>query len=263
VINTSSNTVVHTITGVDGPRALSVTPDGTRVYVANRFSDNASVIDTTSNTVIDGIAVGTTPYGIAITPDGSSAYVTNLVSNNVSVIDTASDTVVKTVTVGNWPLGVAVTPDGTHVYVANSTSGSVSVIDTGSNTVVDTVVTGGAPSRIAITPPPITLVKLSSFTAMPASKQITLQWTTESEIDNAGFNIYRAESEDGESVQINSNLIPAGGSPTEGTEYEFVDRDVKNRNIYYYMLEDIDLNGLSTMHGPVSATPRMIYEIIK
>jgi hypothetical protein len=31
----------------------------------------------------------------------------------------------------------------------------------------------------------------------------------------------------------------------------------------YYKLEDIDLNGTSTMHGPVSAKPSRIYGIGK
>jgi hypothetical protein len=60
-------------------------------------------------------------------------------------------------------------------------------------------------------------------------------------------------------VKINSSLIPAHGSPTQGAIYQFIDEGVKNRTIYYYKLEDIDLNGTSTMHGPVSVTPRMVY----
>jgi hypothetical protein len=36
---------------------------------------------------------------------------------------------------------------------------------------------------------------------------------------------------------------------------------VKNYRSYYYKLEDIDLDGTSTMHGPVSAVPRGIYGI--
>jgi len=59
-------------------------------------------------------------------------------------------------------------------------------------------------------------------------------------------------------VKINPSLIPAEGSPTNGATYQYVDNDVKNRRTYYYKLEDIDLNGTSTMHGPVSATPKRI-----
>ena len=84
------------------------------IYVANAYSDNASVIDTASNTVVATVGVGTYPYGVAITPDGSRAYVTNISSNNVSVIDTASNVVITTVGVGSNPIGVTITPDGTR-----------------------------------------------------------------------------------------------------------------------------------------------------
>jgi PKD repeat protein len=103
-----------------------------------------------------------------------------------------------------------------------------------------------------------TLIKLSSFTTTAFNKKIIIKWTTASEIDNAGFNLYRSESEGGEYVKINPTLIPAEGSPTQGASYEYVDTGVKNRTIYYYKLEDIDLNGKTTMHGPVSAEPHRV-----
>jgi hypothetical protein len=59
-------------------------------------------------------------------------------------------------------------------------------------------------------------------------------------------------------VKINASLIPAKGSPTQGASYEFIDSAAKNRTAYYYKLEDMDLNGKSTMHGPVSAEPRRL-----
>jgi hypothetical protein len=43
--------------------------------------------------------------------------------------------------------------------------------------------------------------------------------------------------------------------------YEFVDNDVQNRTTYSYMLEDVDFNGIAMQHGPVIATPRLIYAI--
>ena len=68
-----------------------------------------------------------------------------------------------------------------------------------------------------------------------------------------------ATAENGEYIKINNSLIPAEGSSTQGASYEFIDSEVQNRKTYYYKLEDIDLNGTSTMHGPVSATPRLIF----
>jgi hypothetical protein len=108
-----------------------------------------------------------------------------------------------------------------------------------------------------------TLIKLTSFTATPKSGKVIIRWNTESETDNAGFNLYKAESVDGTYIKINPALIPAQGSSTQGASYEFIDTNVQNRKTYYYKLEDIDLNGVSTMHGPVNATPRLIYRIGK
>ena len=106
-----------------------------------------------------------------------------------------------------------------------------------------------------------TVINLSLFTATPKASKVIIKWTTEAEIDNAGFNFYRATAEDGEYVKINSALIAAEGSSTQGASYEFVDSNVQNRKTYYYKLEDIDWNGISTMHGPVNATPKWVFGI--
>jgi hypothetical protein len=105
----------------------------------------------------------------------------------------------------------------------------------------------------------VTAIELSSFTANGAFNKVSIQWKTETEVDNAGFNLYRSTSKEGTYSKINAALISAKGSPSQGATYKFIDTEVKNRNTYYYKLEDIDLNGQSTMHGPVSATPRLIF----
>ena len=107
------------------------------------------------------------------------------------------------------------------------------------------------------------VITLSSFTAEPGRSSVTLSWETGSEEDNEGFNIYRSESEDGEYDIINSSMIPAKGSYYGGTSYEFVDDDVRNRKKYYYILEDIDINGKTTPHGPISATPLWMYGLFR
>ena len=101
---------------------------------------------------------------------------------------------------------------------------------------------------------PPTSVSLSTFNAIPGNGGVLLKWKTESEINNSGFNVWRAEFE-----KINPSLIPAKGSPTEGATYEFIDKVVKNRQMYLYKLEDIDLSGKSMFHDPISSTPRAIY----
>jgi hypothetical protein len=103
-----------------------------------------------------------------------------------------------------------------------------------------------------------TVIELSSFTAKASNGRVKLEWATESEFENAGFNIYRAEAVNGEYIQINDELIAAKGSPTKGAKYFFTDNIAINRKTYFYKLEDVDFYGVSTFHGPVSATPRFV-----
>ncbi|PEA03409.1 YncE family protein, partial [Bacillus cereus] len=84
------------------------TPDGNFAYVANRFSDNVSVINTNTNMVMTNVPVGGGPRGVAITPNGNFAYVTNQFSGNVSVINTNTNMVMTNVPVGNRPFGIAI-----------------------------------------------------------------------------------------------------------------------------------------------------------
>jgi hypothetical protein len=104
-----------------------------------------------------------------------------------------------------------------------------------------------------------TVIGLVSFEASGKLARIILNWETASEIDNMGFNIYRAESTDGEYTKINGALIPAKGSATEGASYSFVDWSVEKGKTYYYKLEDIDRSGIATLHGPASAAAKSLY----
>jgi len=94
-----------------------------------------------------------------------------------------------------------------------------------------------------------TLIELASFTAMPYESYVQVEWETASEIDNAGFNLWRSDG--GEYLQLNAALIPAQGGPTQGAYYEYQDATAANGVIYYYKLEDVDIHGVSTFHGPV------------
>lgn len=80
--------------------------------------------------------------------------------------------------------------------------------------------------------------------------ELTINWTTENEIDIVGFNLYRSDTPDGEFVKINDELIPPGDDPFVGSKHEFVDDDVIRGRTYYYQLEIIDRQGTVTREGP-------------
>jgi len=106
-----------------------------------------------------------------------------------------------------------------------------------------------------------TLVELSYFRATSLDSAVLLEWATAAELDNAGFNLWRSEEEDGEYVRINPYFISAQGDAGFGAKYSYMDYDVQNGVIYYYKLEDIDIYGKSAFHGPVPAIPNDIIPI--
>jgi YVTN family beta-propeller protein len=160
VINTATDTVIGSpITVGTGPLGVAVTPDGSKVYVADFGGGvrggGVSVIDTATNAVSTINDPGLrAPGGVAITRDGSKVYVTNQ-PGTVSVINTATNTVVGSpISVVTGPIGVAVTPDGSKVYVTSNfldRQPNISVIDTATNAVF--TITGiGRPVGVAVSP---------------------------------------------------------------------------------------------------------------
>jgi hypothetical protein len=100
-----------------------------------------------------------------------------------------------------------------------------------------------------------TAVTLTRFEAMPQGKAIYLEWETASEVSNLGFNLYRGDGPEDKGVQLNKGLIPgqAPGSPI-GSVYGWRDEDVVPGETYYYWLEDMNVYGVATLHGPVAAS---------
>ena len=97
-----------------------------------------------------------------------------------------------------------------------------------------------------------TAITLVSFTAQPnADGTVTLLWTTAAEIDNAGFNLWRATTANGEYARINPLLIPGQGTGW-GADYSYVDARPAAEPTTY-KLEDVDYNGVGTFHGPIEA----------
>jgi len=100
----------------------------------------------------------------------------------------------------------------------------------------------------------ITAVELAAFNAVAQDSGVMLNWETATELDNLGFNIYRADSQVGEMNKINPSLIPSKDpGSTVGAAYSFLDESAVAGATYYYWLEDVDVAGAAEMNGPVSA----------
>ncbi|MCS7222379.1 MAG: hypothetical protein RML36_04230 [Anaerolineae bacterium] len=84
--------------------------------------------------------------------------------------------------------------------------------------------------------------------------QVIVEWSTETEVNTIGFNLYRSESPEGPFIRVNDQLIPSSPDPLVGGHYVYTDTQVVAGRTYYYELEDVEANGVSTRHGPIAVT---------
>ena len=101
-------------------------------------------------------------------------------------------------------------------------------------------------------------VELSNFSANFVNNQVQLSWTTESELDNLGFEILRSQEQEGNYTRIssyrnNEELKGSGNSSTQKT-YSFIDNSITSAGTYWYKLVDTDYAGMKTSHPPVSVS---------
>ncbi len=85
------------------------------------------------------------------------------------------------------------------------------------------------------------------------SSQVEVTWSTETEFETAGFNIYRSETPDGEKVQINEQLLPSEGDVATGASYSFLDKGVSSGTVYYYTLEEVEYDNTREQYDLGSA----------
>ena len=112
------------------------------------------------------------------------------------------------------------------------------------------------PSVVRFTLGP-TAAKLDSFEASGYDGEVLLRWQTGEEVDNLGFNIYREAN--GERARLNPQMLAgsalvagAGTKLSAGRSYSWWDdRGFQHKNAQYW-LEEININGESTWHGPVT-----------
>jgi hypothetical protein len=83
---------------------------------------------------------------------------------------------------------------------------------------------------------------------------IYIRWSTETEVNTAGFNVYRSLSEEGPWEKINPRLIPGSPDPLRGGSYVFTDTNVIAGVAYWYELEEVELGGRATRLERTTAT---------
>jgi len=144
--------VQHVRTGIQ-PKSVEVSPDGSRVWVANfgrPDRDNVFVYDAESLEHVGTVEFEGNAVETAFSADGSTAYVSNFRQHTLEVIDTETLTVQRTVEVGGHPKVIAMSPSQRRLYVANWANEEVTELDAETFEIRRRLSTGEHPRGMAI-----------------------------------------------------------------------------------------------------------------
>jgi len=101
-------------------------------------------------------------------------------------------------------------------------------------------------------------VELSAWSATSTKGNVALSWTTESEIENLGFVVYRKQNSESRSQELASfqtdKALLGHGSTSSRNSYSYIDTDVEVGQTYTYQLSDVDYQGKMTQHAEISVT---------
>jgi len=129
-------------------------------------------------------------------------------------------------------------------------SNDVAALSCGGDLLVGTAASGVT----ALSDAPTAVELLTFSAALQPGGTVLVAWETASEIDVAGFNVWRAPAPGEEYLQVNERLIPGAGDPVQGASYAFADTGCGAARCFY-KLQEIDTRGTSVFHGPVPAEP--------
>jgi len=123
---TASKVVKEVAVGLH-PSAMVLSPDTSRLYVANSNSDSVSVVNTRTYAVINTISVkpaadlptGCIPTALAISRDGARLFVTLAGLNAIAVVDTQKGGMLGMIPAGWYPAAVQTSSDDARMYVAS------------------------------------------------------------------------------------------------------------------------------------------------
>ncbi|HMQ69587.1 MAG TPA: T9SS type A sorting domain-containing protein [Ignavibacteria bacterium] len=244
-------------TGENSWFALNLDPDGTSFWSADFSTSNVYRIDIATGSVITSFNTGTgssSVFGLAVAGEitvATQLFITLTPHDATNPINTqhcVTATVVDQFNVPQAGVNVSFVVTGVNGVLNGNgqTNGSGQVQycyvgtaagrDTITGRIGTTATTDVAYKTWTDDPLPVELV---SFTSIINNQNVTLNWSTASELNNSGFDIERSAVE-GQWTKVGN--VQGNGTTNEVMNYQFTDRNVTS-GTYNYRLKQIDFNG--------------------
>lgn len=173
------------------------------------------------------------PYGITIDPLTGDLWVLDASPDRLLRVNPTTGAVSEMITgfTGVSWAGVDATPDGNHIFVSDYSGGTIYTF-----------------SRAPLG------VMLAAFEAVAQPNAIHVSWETASELENAGFNLYRSLDASRDHATLLAYVPSQAPGSAQGFVYGYDDAGVAPGQTAWYWLEDVDFAGVTSEHGPVQAT---------
>jgi DNA-binding beta-propeller fold protein YncE len=194
--------------GTRYPAGLAVSPDGSRLYVAENVADSLALIDLGGKRIVQRLPTGHLPYAVAVAPDGR-VYVSNWGEETVSVFRDSAGTLYDRgrIVVGRHPSALLLNHDGSRLFVACASTDRVSVVDTRRRHVVTEL----------LDPPPAGPAEGSTPNALALSSDETRLFVAEADANAVAVFDLLPETSNVSGARGNDRLagrIPVGWYPT-------------------------------------------------
>lgn len=119
----------------------------------------------------------------------------------------------------------------------------------------ETAAAPAAPAAPAVREVPVGACGDQSGVAEADRVANTARWSTASELENFGYDVYRGDAEEGPFERLTADPIQGAGTSDEPQQYSFRDENIDPCKAYWYYVESISTSGTREKFTPVFQAP--------
>ncbi|KAA3600047.1 MAG: DUF5050 domain-containing protein, partial [Calditrichaeota bacterium] len=235
-------------TGSSLPHKIALDLTNSKIYWSGS-NDKIQRADLDGSNIEDLVTSSGDTYGIALDIASSKVY-WSINGQKIQRANLDGSNIEDVITGLISPYGIELDLVSSKIYFIDNDRIKRANLD-GSN--IEDIFIGGLITEMAldIADAPLS-VELNSFSARQIENSIQLNWSTASETENEGFNIYRKLGEN-DFVQIASHKshkeLKGQGNTSAQIFYSFTDNsELLTGELYTYIISDVETNGLETKH---------------